>query len=584
MRKEGPKMELTKKFVLMDLKKKFNFHPIAASVMVFFLLLNLGCVADSTTSKNRGKTTDYSITTTTTTGCGTSKYILVNSTANTYSCYTSCPTNYHTGSSTELASAKTSATTTILALIESSAGICVADSAASRPTGTVYVSSDYCSCLNGKSDIVNDCSDYCAGITSTTTPTLHLSVTLGSDVADNTKLGNLYNWCNVQLDGDTTSPQCFLTAWDGTNTIDSIPVTIPKSSNTLTADLSTLSYGVTYVVKIYEGKTGSNASSSEFQIRRVKQSTSSETTVGALKITPISQYTCLTYGGTVSTSGVITRTSYARIFYYYPANDSPNPIASTGSTQSQIVCHDENTYGTTDNILYPRLELIPAHMTFWDYSDARFVKTNSVLTINTTIQNRLSDEYGITQTVDLFSLISYPNRPNVSTSSSTTSTTSTAYPQGYIMVPFTNSTTSLAYCPTSTQYKGTNSLFKIMGDYMTDTEGLYLGEKEAESIDNGDGTYKTVYGTMFVTETILKNYGFYVSSGIKVKASSTTMHNKTIYYYWPVNTTMDPLVQGDRKLFTVRYSDQLNGNTPTGTTTSTRMSDKRIGCIPITSN
>jgi hypothetical protein len=560
---------------------KINF------LLSLFILLLAGCMGSA--SSKRAKAIDFSVTTgstTTSTGCGTTQYVAFSNlssttTSPTYSCSTSCATNYHVATTSELNNfLETYTQTTISTMITGSKGLCLSDSSALRPTGEVYITSDFCSCLNGKSDIINDCDTYCASLSTTTAPILHVNSTLGSAISGNTKLGSLYNWCNTQLDGDTSTPQCTLSAWDGTNTIDNIPVNISKTANTFTADISSLAYNTTYVVTLVESKTGSNAASTGFNLRRVKQSSSTDSTVGSLKITPVSQYTCLTYGGTTDSAGVITRTTYARVFYYYPANETPAPIPGAGGTnQNTVVCHDEVSNPGNDNALYPRLELIPSQFTLWDKTEPRFVKTNNVMAINSTIQTRLSEEYGVTSTIDIFTLISYPNRPNI-TSSSTTSTQANVA-QGYMMVPFINSTTSKAYCPTSTEYNSSQSLFRILKDYMGNTEGLYLGEKEAELVQDGT-SYKTIYGTMFATETILKSYGFYIQNGIKVKATADSLHNKTIYYYWPVSTTMDPLLQGDRKLYTIRYSDQLNGNSPSGVTNTVRPSDKRIGCVPVT--
>jgi hypothetical protein len=146
------------------------------------------------------------------------------------------------------------------------------------------------------------------------------------------------------------------------------------------------------------------------------------------------------------------------------------------------------------------------------------------------------------------------------------------------MVPFSDKT-GKSFCPTQTEFNGADPLFNLLKEYMDDTEGLYLAEKEAETIQDNNA-YKTIYGTMFVTESIIKKYGFYFENSLKIKATQSSMNTKTINYYWPVNDTMDPLVQGDRKLFTIRSPDTLNGNVPTGQSTSVRTTDKRIGCVP----
>jgi hypothetical protein len=115
---------------------------------------------------------------------------------------------------------------------------------------------------------------------------------------------------------------------------------------------------------------------------------------------------------------------------------------------------------------------------------------------------------------------------------------------------------------------------------MDDTEGVYTAEKEAEILLDGNGSYTVRYGTIFITESVLKQYGFYIENGLKIRATQASMNTKTIYFYWPISATDDPLTQGNRKLFTVRTPDTLQGNAPTGQSTTQRSTDKRIGCVP----
>lgn len=541
--------------------------------LVVGLLLAAGCISDPGVNKKRGLVKDFSITNGSI-GCG--KNFLILSQSDT--CTTACSTGTHKASDSELAKAKTDAAsnTNLLAKITGSAGVCVDDSAvAARPTNQIDIKSDFCSCINGKSDVINDCSSFCATVPTSTTPTLYVNTIIGTDIALNTKLGNLYNWCSVQLDGDPTSPQCFLSATDGVNTINNIPVTVNSGSNSFTANIQQLALDKTYLVKIYEGKTGTNAESKYFQVRRKTQTLDDTTQLGALKVTPINQYTCMTYGGTVSSSGTISRTSYARVFYYFASNETPPPIPPAGGTnQSQVVCHDEQLHPGNDSAEYPRLELIPQAFSMWDKADPRFVNENNTgLTINKTITTRLLNEYGVAASIDLFKLINYPNRPT------TTSTSTANIPLGYIMIPFADKA-GKTFCPTQTDFNSADQpLFNVLKDYMDDTEGIYLAEKEAETIQDGTN-YKIIYGTMFVTESIVKKYGFYIENGVKIRATASSMNTKTIYYYWPVNDTMDPLLQGNRKLFTVRSPDTLNGNVPTGQSTTLKTTDKRIGCVP----
>lgn len=556
--------------------------PFTVIATITSILLVAGCVTDPGVSKKRGLVQDFSINQTLT-GCDTS--YLIYSTPDT--CTTSCDTGTHIATATELSTIKTTESAksdkTVYQRIVASAGLCVSDIVdTSRPTNQIDIKNDFCSCINGKSDLISDCASYCASIASTSAPTLHLNAIIGTAIALNTKLGNLANWCSVQLAGDTTSPQCFLNATDGTTTFSNIPVTV--SGNTLTANISSLALDKTYIVKIVEGKTGSNAQSKEFQLRRKTQPSDDTSITGALKVTPISQYSCITYGGTVNSStGAVTRTSYARVFYYFAANETPPPIPPAGGTSvSPVVCHDEQLHPGNDSALYPRLELIPKSFAMWDKTDPRFVNpdasgaTTVNMAINKTLTSRVYAEFGQTLTVDIFKLLPYFNRPTTASSSTTTSVS-----LGYMMVPFLDKN-GRATCPTQTEFNSTDApLYNLLKEYMDSTEGLYIAEKEAEVIQD-NGTYKTIYGTMLVTESILKTNGFYLENSIKMKVadSPSSMHTKTIYFYWPVTAGMDPLLQGNRRLFTVRTLDTLQGNIPTGSSTFVKTTDKRLGCVP----
>lgn len=571
------------------IKRPSSILSVISLTAIIFVVSS--CVADQGVSKKRGFVKDFS-TTSSTKGCG-SKLLVYASPYN--SCVTECSasTKTHAASLEELSAVKTElnagtastgsmSNADVLIRVNASANLCVPDvTVETRPTKAITIKSDFCSCLNGKSDIISDCDSFCASKVVTDQPTLYVNTIIGADIALNTKLGNLYNWCTVQLSNDDQKPQCYVNATDGTNTYN-LPVNITSGSNSFNVNVLTLAKNRPWILKLVETQTGSNAESQEFQIQR-KSPTSSETEIlSPLKITPVSQYTCMTFGGKVNSAGNILRTSFARIFYYFAVNETPAPIPSAGEqNETLVVCHNEQLHPGKDAIEYDRLELIPNAIAMWDRTDTRFVakSTNGgKLTINKILEDRLSDEFNITgSTISLFNLISYPNRPTTSTS------TSANIPLGYMMIPFTNADTGKTYCPTTTDFNGTQPLMNLLADYMHDTEGLYLAEKEAETVldvsSSSTNTYKTIYGTMFVRESTLKNYGFYIEGGLKIRANEAAMHSRTIYYYWPVSE-VDPLTQGDRKLFTVRTYDTLNGNVPTGQSTSATTTDKRIGCIP----
>lgn len=95
---------------------------------------------------------------------------------------------------------------------------------------------------------------------------LQVNTALGPDILINPDLGSLYNWCNVQLEDDETSPQCILLATDPEGNKLNIPVTVDFNYSTFSANLMLLPRGKIYTLKLVELKTGSNAQSKEFLI------------------------------------------------------------------------------------------------------------------------------------------------------------------------------------------------------------------------------------------------------------------------------------------------------------------------------
>lgn len=543
------------------------------------------CIGDASVSKKRGVVKDFSVVNGNEEGCGTTylNYVSPYDTCvSTCTVGTATKTGFHLASTEELAAVKTElvadGNTSLLTIVNGSANLCMPDvTVETRPTNAIAIKSDFCSCLSGKSDIINNCDAFCAAKTASDQPILYVNTTPGTEIALNTKLGNIRNWCTVQLETDEGNPSCSVVATDGTNTL-TLPANTTAGSNSFNVNILSLATNRTWILKLVENLSG--AQSAEFQIRRQAPATDSTDVVGALKVTPINQYTCMTYGGSVTNTGSIIRTTFARIFYYFASNEDPAPVAPAGgSNQSQIVCHDEQIHAGDDSAVYPRLELIPGAFSMWDRADTRFVAKAAnagKLTINKILEDRLFSDYNISgSTIDLFRLVSYPNRPASAT------TASTNIPLGYIMIPFTDTTTGKTYCPGPAEFTGAQPLLNLLGEYMDQTEGIYLAEKQAETFLDAN-VYKTLYGTMFVRESTLKSYGFYIENGLKIRANTASMNTKTIYYYWPTSTTADPLAEGGRKLFTVRTPGTLNGNVPTGQSTTEATTDKRIGCIPKT--
>lgn len=415
-----------------------------------------------------------------------------------------------------------------------------------RPTNAMDVVSA-CSCLNGKADSSNSCEKFCADKPVSSSPLLYIHFAPNAEIALNPKLGNVYNWCTVQLESDATAPQCFLYATDDKEEIASIPVTITPNSNTVVANIQQLSFNKYYKFVLYEGKTGSGARSKAAVVQRKRQTT--DDNLGSLKVADLNQYTCLFFGGEGQ-----TRTSYVRQYFHFAGNEIPAPMPPTPVGHSApVVCHDEQRFPGNDSAEYARLEQIRAG-SLYNKLDSRFVMEGSSLKINRILEEKLLADYDISLSLDLFHPVYSRSNPVQSEKN-----------LGYVLTPFENSQGT--YCPSRS--RGNSPLEMVLKNYIGDTEALYLAEKEAEVLQNGSN-YKTLYGTIFITESRLRKVAFTIENGIKKKTEN--FNNKPVYFYWPASETMDPLVQGGRKLFTIRRPNEVNGFVT---------EDKKIGCVPL---
>lgn len=438
-----------------------------------------------------------------------------------------------------------------------------------RPTDDISIES-YCSCLNGKSDSINRCDEFCASKPITNNPILYVNTILGPKTQTHDKIKTLYQWCTVQLNQDDTTPGCMLQANDGMNVIE-IPVNVDKKTNSFNANINQLTKNRTWILKLQEVKTGSNAQTNAFQFRRNNPSPSWPEPA-LLKVMPINQYTCMHFGGKFDSEGNVIRTSFARLFYYFQNGEIPVPMPPAhGGRLPMIACHDDQINPGNDNAEYERLEKINNHFVVWDMANKFFIASegDGKLLINKVLRHRLFEEYNISVPyLDLFQELNFLKRPGTSSI------------LGRFLIPFTNLDSGISFCPTEQDYKGNQPLFNLLGEYIVDTEALYIAEKEAEMI--GDGALeKTIYGTMLIKENIINKYGFYIENGLKIKITEDAKHtNKTIFYYWPVSDAMDPMIKGPRKLFTVKNIGELSGSINGVLPLRMRTTDKRIGCIP----
>lgn len=499
------------------------------------------------------------------------------------SCLSECPGIdtfvTHIASDTEIAttistvqndsSLTTSQKEEVLNNINSASQICLEGSGISRPENAIFVKKDFCACKEGNRSIVNNCDQFCATKTQTETR-LFGSVTLGPEVELNTQLGNLSNWCNIEIN-EVTGPSCVLEVFDGSNT-SQITIDIPAGSNTFSADISNLLENVTHVAKIVEVTSG--ASSDSFQIYKIPQDDGSTTINTPLKILPSSMYSCIFRDGTQGNDN--TFNNAAKVHYFYASNSTPPPMPANNVFD---ICHDVNTYGTIDSPLYPRLELIPQQMALWDFSDIRFADVNpqdGVSDINSLIEQRLLDEYNEARPgVALFGLLPWKNFPNADVDPNL----------GFIMQAFIDPNTGRGFCPGQEEYNGstTDNLFRVLKEIIgVDTEGLYMSEREPIVIPDGNGGFNLAPNDfLMIREGQLRKIWFYFENNQHFVPDEVTSSTKTIHFYWPPDETNPYVKKSYQQTYTVRAPEDLGQSGATsGLNTSIRPPDKRFACIP----
>lgn len=475
-----------------------------------------------------------------------------------------------------------------LSNLQSAKGICVPGPPLIRPENSIFVKPDYCSCLAGKRDILNQCDSFCKGTTEG--PTLYGSVILGEKVILNEVLGSLERWCNAEIPGvPGVSPTCKLEIYDGKSK-EYLDMTIPANSNNFTVNINTLKLNVTYIAKIVE--TGSNtnrASSDSFQIRRVPPPITNPIFPGPLKITPINQYACITR---VGESDPNTRSNYFNLkatnHYYYDPRQKP-PV---GPPNPYVYCYDRDQYGPVDRINIPRLELVPKAFSLWDQTDIRFSDTNGdgQMDINTLIDTEMLLKYGIETKTDYFVPFKWPTAPSISAEGTEGSGEPTVATLGYLMRVFIDPYTGTGKCPTQEDYFGPDVTFQALrGVVGVDTEAIYIGAREKEILTNPDGTTTEIPpDIILIKESEVKRIWFYYENNLLVKPDEVTSAQQTIFFYYPpAPGYMDPYVRKSyQSLYTIRDRSALgSGSTESsteggGTVQGLPSYDKRFGCVP----
>ena len=474
---------------------------------------------------------------------------------------------------------------------------CVAD-AVTRPKDAVFWKDDFCICKDQKAYSSNSCSSFCSTKSTGGLALLYANFTVGAAISLNTSFNNINGWCTATIAGATGNAGCALAAKDSEGNTKSADLTSITNNSIIVNVSDLIAEDKTYQLRLYEksscttsGDPTTCASSDIVQTIRYSVDVGS-TALGVLKNASINQYTCIVKTLTTATTGSVTDvysdSAYRLHFYFLPSMPPTTVAAGT----LNLVCHDPIANGTNDSEEFPRLELKTDVFRLWDKLDPRFYDNtgNNVMDVNDIIIQKTKN-YGstITAGTNFFASFTWPGSPTVSTQSGDT-TTATASPSiGYYMAPWIDTTTYLSYCLNSTHFSGTNALFRAIGDVVqSDTEGLYVGEKAAETITNSDGTTTTgVKDYILVRETDIKQVWFYLKSSVPTKPTDANIASNAVYFYYPFNFSTPFVKSSSQRLYRVRGASELSttsGNTTSGTDSGTKTAvpphDRRIGCIP----
>lgn len=463
------------------------------------------------------------------------------------------------------------------------------DATVTRPTGAISWKSNYCACKDAVAVSLGNCASVCAGKNTNSVETLFANFSV-TEAISLSGLGSVHGWCKVPLANDNASPACVVEAKDETGNVINLEVNIAANSNSLTANVEPLSYDKTYVLTLIE--TVSKAKSNSVQI--VKLSTDGSSPVlGPLKNAPVSQYTCIVREYSTDDDGKIYYDSAYRMHFYYIPSLPPDPIPAGNS---YLICHDIfNTalYGLIDDILYPRLENIPGVFNLWDTTDPRFydMNKNGAMDVNDIIIQKTKNFGGnISAGANFFSSFTWPGSPTLSDQAGNNTASKSIL--GYYMAPWINTEAPYkSYCLNNTHYNSENALYKALRDVIeVETEGLYVGEKAAETVINPDGSATTGYKDyILIREADLKAVWFYLKAGTPTAPTDDNVSTNAVYFYYPLNKTSPFVRTSTQRIYRVRSACELsntcsnnpsNGNTGTGVSSNYPPHDRKIGCIP----
>ncbi|MEX1098881.1 MAG: hypothetical protein WEB87_00560, partial [Bacteriovoracaceae bacterium] len=399
-----------------------------------------------------------------------------------------------------------------------------------RPDGDVYLQSGHCGCQDGKPITLGNCVSFCEG-KSGSEPTLYVDVEVGEDI-ETSHLVDLAGWCGQNMiytdpetgevveDTSLGNPSCEIQVKDENGSLGSLPLNDPApGQKSLEINILNLDPDKTYRLNVVEVSSG--ASSNTIQVRKVSTPIT-DPVGGPLRLMPVNQYSCMNResSGDDSTGDTYFE-SANRMHYYFIDEDRPEPLPGTFAN---VYCHDYITYGTTP-INNPLLEESPDAFTVWDKWDPRFFdldgdENGNEMEIHKIIEQNINNQ-GVTlsQTPKVFFELKYYNGPPITDPEGGGGQQDQRL-LGYYMLPYVDSQTFKAYCPTQDHYNSSNPLFSAMKEVVAvNTEGLYIAKQD------------NVCDYLLIKESLLKQIWFYTENGQRIQPNSDTVTGKQIQFF-----------------------------------------------------
>jgi hypothetical protein len=457
-----------------------------------------------------------------------------------------------------------------------------------RPSNKISIKEGFCACRDGKPDILGDCVSFCNGKTTTTEAKLYAEAVLDPDVQSNSKFGNLHNWCNSDIGDGLAAPSCVLRAESLTTSLELTVQTFPNS-NRFETNISTLPFDQTFIFRLVEKGSGSNAQTRAKQLMRIQQEDNNNNFIETpLQITSVNQYDCysLVPDPNLTTSQNLFANQITKQHYYFPSNEQPLPLPPDLDT---VYCHDIQQFPGSDSAIYPRLNVIPGHLAMWDKRDIRFVDSdsNGQRDINDLLTQKITEEYNISYSFDnIFTALPLPLMPEIDNQTAQVTGNWVESNTGFFMTPFTNFSTGEIFCPTRDHYNSNDPVFRVMKEVVgVDTEAVYFALSEKTTINLSDGQKRLFSTFVAIRESTLKKIWFYFDNGQHLEHNSVTAFQRPIHFYWPPNPSAPFQKNADQKLYTVGTSEEVSSQFTTfddgSITSKIEPRDKRFGCIPV---